>query len=48
VTVANFYEGLETTNVNIPWEQDVSVLLVVFHKLIFVHPITPEVPVTFS
>lgn len=31
--VANFYEELETTIVNIPWEQEVSVLLLVFHTL---------------
>lgn len=38
MTVVSFYKSLETASVNIPWEQDVSELLLAFHKL----PICPS------
>lgn len=37
-TVVSLYKSLETASVNIPWEQDVSELLLAFHKL----PICPS------
>lgn len=38
MTMVSFFKSLETASVNIPWEQDVSELLLTFHKL----PICPS------